>query len=74
VAFSIGSNHFGKFRSQPIKWLFFFARLLPSLHGIAMGRRERATTVEQGVYPVPDIPIKDMLGAIPYVAATLLFA
>jgi len=28
---------------------------------------ERATTVEQGVYPVPDIPIKDLLGAIPYV-------
>jgi len=31
-----------------------------------MGRRiAGATTVKQGVYPVPDIPIKDMLGAIP---------
>ena len=35
-----------------------------------MGRPiETVTAVEQGVYPVPDIPIKDMLGAIPYVAA-----
>ena len=28
---------------------------------------ENVTTVEQIVYPVPDIPIKDLLGAIPYV-------
>jgi hypothetical protein len=35
-----------------------------------MGRPdEKVTTVEQGVYPVPDISIKDLLGAIPYVAA-----
>jgi len=33
-----------------------------------MGRSEGVTTVEQGVYPVPDIPVKDLLGAIPYVA------
>ncbi|KAF9527543.1 delta-12 fatty acid desaturase protein [Crepidotus variabilis] len=33
-----------------------------------MGRKnddQKVTVVEQGVYPVPDIPIKDMLAAIP---------
>jgi len=35
-----------------------------------MGRKnddEKVTVVEQGVYPVPDIPIKDLLDAIPFV-------
>jgi hypothetical protein len=35
----------------------------------SMGRpSEKVITVEQGVYPVPDIPVKDLLSAIPYVA------
>jgi omega-6 fatty acid desaturase (delta-12 desaturase) len=34
-----------------------------------MGRpSEKVITVEQGIYPVPDIPVKDLLSAIPYVA------
>lgn len=34
-----------------------------------MGRseKEKVTVVEQGVYPVPDIPIKDLLDSIPSV-------
>ena len=28
---------------------------------------QKVTVVEQGVYPVPDIPIKDLLDSIPYV-------
>lgn len=32
---------------------------------------EKVTVVEQDVYPIPDIPIKDMLDAIPYVASPL---
>jgi hypothetical protein len=32
---------------------------------------EKVTVVEQDVYPVPDIPIKDLLDAIPYVASLL---
>jgi hypothetical protein len=34
-----------------------------------MGRSEaeKVTVVEQGVYPVPDIPIKDLLDSIPSV-------
>jgi omega-6 fatty acid desaturase (delta-12 desaturase) len=27
--------------------------------------KELVTVIEQGVYPVPDIPIKDLLAAIP---------
>jgi len=35
-----------------------------------MGRKnddEKVTVVKQGVYPVPDIPVKDLLDAIPFV-------
>jgi omega-6 fatty acid desaturase (delta-12 desaturase) len=40
-----------------------------------MGRPiERVTAVEQGVYPVPNIPVKELLGAIPYVAAANFFS
>lgn len=34
---------------------------------------QKVTVVKQGVYPVPDIPIKDLLDAIPYVANTTSF-
>jgi omega-6 fatty acid desaturase (delta-12 desaturase) len=40
-----------------------------------MGRKnddEKVTVVEQGVYPVPDIPIKDLLDAIPFVVPSSL--
>lgn len=41
--------------------------VLPSSFITAMeGPNENVTTVEQIVYPVPDIPIKDLLDAIPY--------
>jgi omega-6 fatty acid desaturase (delta-12 desaturase) len=40
-----------------------------------MGRKnddEKVTVVEQGIYPVPDIPIKDLLDAIPFVRFQLI--
>jgi hypothetical protein len=39
-----------------------------------MGRseEEKVTVVEQGVYPVPDIPIKDLLDSIPSVLSPYL--
>jgi len=30
---------------------------------------EKVTEVQQGVYPVPDIPIKELLDSIPWVAS-----
>ena len=37
------------------------------------GSDQKVTVVDQGVYPVPDIPIKDLLGAIPYVSPIVFF-
>lgn len=41
---------------------------------MAKGGEESFTTVEQTVYPVPDIPIKELLGSIPYVCQRAFLA